>query len=77
MSAQGVSLQVGAADIEEGRSVGPGRASLASAHDEPAGLGPASECLAQMQNLRKVGLAPQQKSVTKSRKFIVGSTKKS
>ena len=58
MSVEGVLLQVGAADIEEGSSARLGRESLASAHDEPAGLGPASECLAQMQNLRKVWLTP-------------------
>ena len=47
------------ADIEEGTADRPGHdasAVLASsgAYEEPAGLGPGSEALAQMQNLHKV-----------------------
>ena len=57
-------MQVGAADIEEGVSdnshlQGAGMASAnGGASEEPAGLGPASQALAQMQNLRKVCHAP-------------------
>ena len=66
MIIEGVPLQVGIADIEEGSTAGLDRVCLAPAQDEPVGLGPASKCLAQMQNLRKVWLTSRQYQVCSS-----------
>ncbi len=58
-------MQVGTTDGEEGHvdimegHVATVAVARHAAQQEPAGLGPASECLAQMQNLRKVWLASQ------------------
>lgn len=59
-----VVAQVGTADIEEGAvDIHRHSASMALANgraqEEPAGLGPGSEALAQMQNLHKVQLSLQ------------------